>query len=136
MKPGHPKEAPVASILVVENEADIRDLLVDTLADLGHQVLQAPEGQAGLELALQELPDFILLDVMMPVMDGVQVLEQLKSNGSTRSIPVVMVSAKGQEQDLMAATAAGAWGHIVKPWDLEDLEARVCQALEAAGKRV
>ena len=115
-------------ILVVEDDRDIRELLMDTLSDMGHEVIDAEDGGAGLRRALKELPDIILLDVMMPVMDGFQLLEKLKEDFITRSILVIMVSAKGQEQDVLAAMKAGAWGYIIKPWEPDELESKVMNA--------
>jgi DNA-binding response OmpR family regulator len=117
-------------IPVVEDDRDIRDLLMDTLSDMGHEVIDAEDGGAGLQRALNELPDIILLDVMMPVMDGFQLLEKLKEDFSTRSILVIMVSAKGQEQDVLAAMKAGAWGYIIKPWEPDELESKVMNAAQ------
>ena len=80
-------------VLVAEDEEDIRDSLADILVYAGYDVLRAEDGGAALELALREHPDIILLDVMMPVMDGFEVLKNLKENPSTEAIPVVMLSA-------------------------------------------
>jgi len=121
-------------ILVVEDDQDIRGLLVDTLDDLGYEVLAAEDGAAGWQKALQEQPDIILLDAMMPVMDGFQLLEKLKSDLSTRSILVIMVSARSREQDVIEAMKAGAWGYIIKPWEADELESKVMNAAAQAGK--
>ncbi len=118
----------MTKILVVEDDQDIRDLLVDTLMDGGYEVIEAKDGSIGLERAIEEMPDVILLDVMMPVMDGFQVLKQLKDNADTCSIPVIMVSAKGQEQDILGALKIGAWDYITKPWEPDDLESKVMSA--------
>jgi DNA-binding response OmpR family regulator len=102
-------------IPVVEDDRDIRDLLMDTLSDIGYEVIAAEDGDTGWQRALEEQPDIVLLDVMMPAMDGFQLLERLKEDLSTRSMLVIMVSAKGQEQDVLDAMQAGAWGYIIKP---------------------
>lgn len=115
----------MTKILVVEDDQDIRFLLVETLADMGYQVIEAGDGGAGLQKAVDERPAVILLDVMMPVMDGFQVLERLKDNPDTHPIPIIMVSAKGQEQDIMRAMRGGAWGYLIKPWNPDDLESKV-----------
>ena len=75
-------------------------------------------------------PDVILLDVMMPVMDGFQVLTKLKEHAETHSMPVIMVSARGQEQDMMRAMRGGAWGYVIKPWTQDDLESKINNAVE------
>lgn len=118
----------MTKILVVEDDQDIRDLLVDSLADLGYDVVEAADGGTGFQCALAEHPDIILLDVMMPVMDGYEVLQKLRVDPATKSVPVIMVSAKGQEQDISTAIDAGAWSYIVKPWNPEDLEAKILGA--------
>ncbi len=118
----------MTKILVVEDDQDIRFLLMETLADIGYQVIEAGDGGTGLRKAVEEDPAIILLDIMMPVMDGFQVLERLKDNPDTHPIPVIMLSAKGQEQDIMRAMRGGAWGYVVKPWNPDDLESKVRNA--------
>ncbi len=121
----------MTKILVVEDDPDIRELLIDSLCDIGYDVMEAGDGGAGLQSALEGLPDIILLDMMMPVLDGLEVLDLLKSDPLTRFIPVIMVSARGREQDISTALNSGALTYLVKPWEPEDLEAKVRQA-EAA----
>lgn len=118
----------MTKILVVEDDPDIRELLIDSLCDIGYDVMEAGDGGAGLQSALEGLPDIILLDMMMPVLDGLEVLDLLKSDPLTRLIPVIMVSARGQEQDISTALNSGALTYLVKPWEPEDLEAKVRQA--------
>ena len=120
----------MTTILVVEDDPDIRFLLSETVSDLGYAVLEAPDGGTGLRRALEEHPDVILLDVMMPVMDGFQVLAQLKEHAETHPVPVIMVSARGQEQDIMRAMRGGAWGYVIKPWNQDDLESKINNAVE------
>jgi len=121
----------MTKILVVEDDPDIRELLIDSLCDIGYDVMEAGDGGVGLQSALEGLPDIILLDMMMPVLDGLEVLDLLKSDPLTRFIPVIMVSARGREQDISTALNSGALTYLVKPWEPEDLEAKVRQA-EAA----
>ena len=109
-------------ILVVEDDRDIRDLLVDTIMDMGWEVIEAEDGGAGLQVALTEVPDIILLDFMMPVMDGLQALGILKEDPKTKAIPVIMVSAKGQDADVVKALEAGATNYVTKPWRDGELE--------------
>ncbi len=120
----------MTTILVVEDDQDIRFLLSETVSDLGYDVLEAAEGGAGFRRAIEEHPDVILLDVMMPVMDGFQVLAKLKEHAETHSMPVIMVSARGQEQDIMRAMRGGAWGFVIKPWSQDDLESKINNAVE------
>lgn len=93
---------------MAEDEPDIRELLVDILGDAGYEVLEAIDGGAALKKARDQRPDIILLDVLMPVMDGFQVLEGLKSDPTTQSITVIMVTAKEQQHDKFRARIAGA----------------------------
>ena len=120
----------MTTILVVEDDQDIRFLLSETVSDLGYDVLEAADGGAGFRRAIEEHPDVILLDVMMPVMDGFQVLAKLKEHAETHPMPVIMVSARGQEQDIMRAMRGGAWGFVIKPWNQDDLESKINNAVE------
>ncbi len=88
----------MTTILVVEDDQDLRFLLSETVSDLGYDVLEAADGGAGFLKAVEEHPDVILLDVMMPVMDGFQVLEKLKEHAETHPMPVIMVSAGGRSR--------------------------------------
>ena len=119
-------------ILVVEDDSDIRRLLVVTLLDQSWEVTEAKHGGLGLELALAQRPDIVLLDVMMPVMDGFQVLEELKKNLGHQCPGVIMVSAKGQETDVAHALEKGACGYVTKPWADGDLESVVLSAEKEA----
>ncbi len=120
----------MTTILVVEDDQDIRILLSETVLDLGYDVLEAADGGSGFRRALEEHPDVILLDVMMPVMDGFEVLAKLKEHAEVHSMPVIMVSARGQEQDVMRAMRGGAWGYVIKPWNQDDLESKINNAVE------
>lgn len=115
-------------ILVVEDDTDIRNLLMDTIIDMGCEVMEAADGGIGLDKAITQLPDIILLDLMMPVMDGLQMLGKLKDDPDAHNIPVIMVSAKGQDEDLAKALKAGAWGYVVKPWQNGQLESAITSA--------
>lgn len=118
----------MAKVLVAEDELDIRELLVDILEDAGHEVVVAEDGATALRKARKHHPEIILLDVMMPVKDGLQVLEHLKSDPVTRSITVIMVTAKGQTQDEIQARFAGAWDYITKPFEADEVESKVMDA--------
>ncbi len=120
----------MTTILVVEDDQDIRFLMAETVSDLGYDVLEAADGGTGFRRAIEEHPDVILLDVMMPVMDGFQVLAKLKEHAETHPMPVIMVSARGQEQDIMRAMRGGAWGFVIKPWNQDDLESKINNAVE------
>ncbi len=115
----------MTKILVAEDEYPIRAVLVDILLDVGYEVIEAMDGGTALQKACHEHPDIILLDMMMPVMDGFQVLEKLQNDPATKSMPVIMVSAKGHEEDQLRATSLGASDYITKPWEPDEVESKV-----------
>jgi DNA-binding response OmpR family regulator len=110
-------------ILIIEDEAPMRTALADLLADEGYRVLTAADGESGLERALTEKPDLILLDVMMPKLDGFAVCAGVRQRGS--DVPVLMLTAKGQIEDRVSGLDAGADDYLVKPFSTEELLARV-----------
>lgn len=110
-------------ILVVEDDLSILTGLSMSLRFEGFEVLQAQDGRSGLQKALDEAPDLMILDVMMPQMNGFEVLEELKRRGST--VPVVVLSAKGVETDKIMGLNLGADDYVVKPFGLQELLARV-----------
>lgn len=116
----------MSKILVAEDERDILDLITFTLEYGGHKVIPSSNGAEALELTRQEKPDLVLLDVRMPCMTGFEVCEYLKSEESTKSIPVVFLSAKGQEVEVNTGYEVGAVDYILKPFApdqlLENLE--------------
>jgi two-component system, OmpR family, alkaline phosphatase synthesis response regulator PhoP len=115
----------VARILVAEDEQHIAEMIAFKLTNRGHQVVRARDGAEAVRLAGQEIPDLILLDVMMPVLSGFEVLRKLKSDPSCRAVPVIMVTAKGQEREVVGGLREGATDYIVKPFSLKELVARV-----------
>jgi DNA-binding response OmpR family regulator len=117
-------------LLVIEDEAPMRTALVETLRAEGYRVLGAADGPAGLELACTEAFDLILLDVMMPGLDGFAVCRELRRRG--RSVPVLMLTAKGQVDDRVAGLDSGADDYLVKPFSLKELLARVRALLRRA----
>lgn len=119
----------MARILIVDDEDHIRQLIKIVLARAGHAVLEACDGLQGLELALAEGPDLILLDVRMPNMDGVETLRNLKADPRTMSTPVIMVSAYAQQREGLEYVAMGATAYVTKPFNPKDLAARVEQTL-------
>jgi diguanylate cyclase (GGDEF)-like protein len=115
----------VARILVVDDVPDNIKLLAYELTDEGHAVLVAHDGPQALARADAERPDVILLDIMMPGIDGIEVCRRLKDDPLLRSIPVIMVSARGQEADVVAGLDAGAMDYVTKPFNLPVVLARV-----------
>ena len=119
----------MARILVVEDEPYIFRMLEFRLSSLGHEILHAEDGGEAVETAGSQLPDLVLLDVMLPVLDGYQVLRKLKSDDATKDIPVIMLTAKGQEKDIVTGLESGAQDYITKPFSFAELIARVNRAL-------
>jgi CheY-like chemotaxis protein len=114
-----------ASALVVDDDKLLLRLVELNLAKMGIRVLLAQSGQEALKLAISEHPDLILLDIMMPVMDGYEVLRKLKSTKETADIPVVMITARSSLMDRRRCEEMGAAGYITKPFQLEDLRGTV-----------
>ena len=112
-------------ILAVDDEEDILELLRFNLAKEGFAVVCAASGEEALKAALSQRPDLILLDLLLPAMDGLEVARRLKSNPSTQEIPVIMVTAKGEEADIVAGLEGGAEDYITKPFSRKVLIARV-----------
>jgi len=117
-------------VLVAEDEKDIRRLVVFTLQRAGFELIEAENGREALELAVQHEPSIILLDVMMPYMDGYEVCRKLRSNPGTANTPVLFLSAKGQHYEVSEGLEAGASGYIVKPFVPKELTARVKDILQ------
>lgn len=123
----------VAKILIVDDEAPIRALMRATLTMAGHTVVEASGGEEALEKIKKEDFDAVVLDIMMPVTDGYEVLERIKAIPARAGLPVVVVTAKAYESEgIMREMTAGAIDHITKPFDPEDLEIAVSRALTAS----
>jgi DNA-binding response OmpR family regulator len=113
----------MAKILIVEDEPNMVAGLRDNFEFEGHQVITAADGVAGLERALAESPDLVILDVMMPRMSGLDVCKQLKSKKP--GIPIIMLTARGQEVDKVVGLELGADDYVTKPFSIRELLARV-----------
>ncbi|MHC4488059.1 MAG: response regulator transcription factor [Planctomycetota bacterium] len=122
------------SILVVDDEEHIRNILEYNLRLEGFEVYLAENGRTGLEYARQKKPDVILLDWMMPEMDGLEVISELKRDKTTEHIPVFMLTAKGTSNDLGIALVRGADDYIVKPFEPEELGELVRHKLKSTVK--
>src|SRR5947199_6271822 len=116
-------------ILIVDDDLYIRRLLSKVLSKFNYESIEAARGEEGLELANKYLPDVILLDVMMPGMDGYQVCEHLKETEETRDIPIILVTAKTDLKDRVQGLGLGAHDYICKPIQPKELLARVEAAL-------
>jgi len=113
----------MAKILIVEDEPNMVAGLRDNFEFEGYDVITAPDGIAGLERALSESPDLVILDVMMPRMSGLEVCKQLKSKKP--SVPIIMLTARGQEVDKVVGLELGADDYVTKPFSIRELLARV-----------
>ena len=119
----------MAKILLAEDDKQIADMISFKLTNNGHKIVRAQDGEQAVNLVARERPDLILLDAMMPGLSGFEVLRRLKGDAATRSIPVIMVTAKGHERDVLTGLRSGAIDYIVKPFSLKELSARVELAL-------
>ena len=119
----------MTQILVIEDDAAVRDVVTRLLARAGYDVIEAANGRAGYQLAVSESPDLILLDLMMPVMDGFEVLSKVKSNPATSQILVIVLTAKIDAESERRVMRSGAVDYIKKPWGPRELEERVALAL-------
>jgi two-component system phosphate regulon response regulator PhoB len=119
----------MAKILLAEDDKQIGDMISFKLTNSGHLIVRAQDGEQAVELVTRERPDLILLDAMMPGLSGFEVLRRIKGDSAVRSIPVIMVTAKGHERDVLTGLRSGAIDYIVKPFSLKELTARVELAL-------
>lgn len=118
------------TVLIVEDEKDIRQNLAFSLSRDGFKVLEAGNGKTALALALSKGPDIILLDLMLPDIDGFAVCKELKKNHATESIPVIMLTARGEEVDRIVGFELGADDYVVKPFSLREISLRIKAVLK------
>ncbi len=121
------------NILAVDDEADILQLLCYNLKSAGYGVIEAKDGPEAIELAQERRPDLIVLDIMLPNMEGTEVLRRLKRDASTAHIPVIMLTAKGEEVDKIVGFELGADDYITKPFSPRELVLRVKALLKRKG---
>jgi len=124
----------MAKILIAEDERDIRELIEMTLMFAGHEVIKTANGAELVEKAPQVLPDLIMTDVRMPKMTGYQACLELKKIDSVKNIPVVFLSAKGQESEIETGLDVGAYDYILKPFAPDVLAQRVSEILKKFSK--
>lgn len=115
----------MSKILVIDDDLSIVELIKINLELMGHDVITAPDGIKGLALARQEVPDLVIVDVMMPEIDGFTVTQRLRQNETTKNIAVLMLTALGLIKDKAQGFNSGADDYLVKPFDLEELKLRV-----------
>jgi two-component system alkaline phosphatase synthesis response regulator PhoP len=123
-------------ILVVDDEEDILELVRYNLSREGYEVICASSGEDGLKAARNELPDLIALDLMLPGIDGLEVARILNGNNTTKNIPIIMLTAKGEEADIVAGLELGADDYITKPFSPRIMIARIRAVLRRKTKEV
>lgn len=116
-------------ILVIEDESNIQELIKYNLEKNGYKVILADNGTAGLNEALANVPDLILLDLMLPGLDGLEVCKRLRADKRTRKVPIFMLTARGEELDKVLGLELGADDYITKPFSIKELIARIRAAL-------
>jgi DNA-binding response OmpR family regulator len=121
----------VKKILIVEDEAALNQALMEFLIEEGFKVLSAQDGERGLEMAQQEMPDLILLDVILPKKDGYEVLDAIKKNEKTKKIPVIMLTNLESQEDILEALEKGATTYLVKSdYRLDDVVKKIKETLK------
>jgi DNA-binding response OmpR family regulator len=120
-----PETSSTPLVLVADDDPDILTLVGFRLERAGYDVLPARDGEEALALALERQPDLAVLDVMMPKLDGYEVTQRLRDNSATSGMPVILLTAKVQEEDITRGFEAGADDYIKKPFSPQELRARV-----------
>ena len=120
------------TILVVDDHEEIREALAEILEEEGHEVLQAVDGLDALEVVAATPPDVILLDIAMPGIDGLETLRRLKEKPESANLPVIMVTAQGDRQNMVKAVQLGVRDYVTKPWEPGEVEMCVNWAIKAA----
>lgn len=115
----------MTKVLVVDDDSDICELIAFKLAAMGHEVLVEHDGQSGLATARRAKPDLVILDWMMPAMTGPEVCKQLRGDADLSRVPIILLTAKAQENDIKKGFASGSDDYIVKPFSPRELANRV-----------
>lgn len=123
----------MAKILIAEDERDIRELITFTLSFAGHEIIQASNGAEAVELVQKVIPDLIMMDVRMPRMTGYEACRAIKQIEGVKDIPVVFLSAKGQDDEVADALEAGAMDYITKPFSPTELTEKIASLLKKIG---
>lgn len=118
-----------ANILLVEDESAIQELIAASLSRAGHRVVRASDAEAAQRLLRDALPALVLLDWMLPGMTGIELARRLRADERTRAIPIIMLTARGEEQDKVAGLESGADDYITKPFSPRELAARITAVL-------
>ncbi len=122
-------------VVLIEDEPDIAEVIEYNLAREGYKVFLAYNGLEGLETVKRERPEVVLLDLMLPELDGIEVCRQIRENPMTRSLPIIMVTAKGEESDVVLGLELGADDYVTKPFSPRELIARIKAVLRRRSGR-
>lgn len=125
----------MAHILIAEDDRDIRELIQFTLSFAGHNLTMAANGEEAVRLAQQVKPDLIMMDIRMPKMTGYEACRAIKQIDTVKDIPVVFLSAKGQDDEVKTGYEAGAVDYVLKPFSPDELTRRVAEILEKIGAK-
>ena len=120
-------------ILVAESDKATQQQLNEALKDAGYRVIQAPDGLQAITKVDTQKPDLVIAEAILPELDGMRLLKALKSRPETRAIPVILLTAKADPSAMIEGIAAGARFYVVKPFQMEDLLAKVKRALKGKG---
>jgi DNA-binding response OmpR family regulator len=115
----------IPRIVVADDETDVRELIAYRLGRSGFEVVEAADGEQALRLARAEPPDLLVLDVMMPKLDGYELTRRLRADPATQRVPVILLTARAQEDDISRGFSAGADDYLKKPFNPDELVARV-----------
>lgn len=124
----------MTKIMIAEDESDLRDLITFSLRFANFEVVAATNGEEAVTLARQEFPDLILMDVRMPRMTGYEACTAIKADPKLKNIPIIFLSAKGQDSEIQAGLRAGALEYLLKPIAPDQLSARIHAVLARYGK--
>ena len=130
--PNAPPDGPRKRVLVVDDEKDLVELIAYNLKRHGYEVLTADNGLDALDVARKQLPDLIVLDLMLPGIDGTEVARRLKADAKTARVPIVMLTARGEETDVVVGLTLGADDYVSKPFSMKILLARLQTVLRRA----
>lgn len=123
----------MARLLIIEDESDLRQVLGYNLTQAGHEALTAETGAIGLRLAREQRPDLVLLDLMLPDLSGTDICRMLKEGADTKEIPIIMLTARGEEVDRVVGFELGADDYVTKPFSVRELMLRIQAVLRRAG---
>jgi two-component system phosphate regulon response regulator PhoB len=112
-------------VVIADDDPDIRRLVQITVSNAGCDVTVASDGEEALEMIRESLPDLVILDVLMPRMDGWEVAKELKSDPQTKGVPIMFLTSRGQEHDVLEGFNSGAADYMVKPFSPRELQVRV-----------